>query len=147
MPSPSPIIIKSKKSAKADARANEVVIYTYDSFISEWGPGPELEKIFEEKTGLELTFVDCGDGVQLLSRAILEKNNVQADVILGIDNNTSIEDLTKICDSKMKRESELEDLKAEIRQYKEDIRNEIQKEIQKGNIVLIKYEDFIKNQM
>lgn len=80
---------KSKKSAKADARAKEVVVYTYDSFISEWGPGPEIEKMFEEKTGLELTWVDCGDGVQVLSRAVLEKNNVQADVILGLDNNIS----------------------------------------------------------
>ncbi len=76
----------SKKSSSS--RQNEVVVYTYDSFISEWGPGPEIEKAFEEKTGLNLEFVDCGDGVQVLSRAVLEKNNVQADVILGIDNNT-----------------------------------------------------------
>ena len=80
----------SKKSSAVDsARAKEVVVYTYDSFISEWGPGPELEKMFEEETGLELTFVDCGDGVQVLSRAMLEKDNVQADVILGLDNNIS----------------------------------------------------------
>jgi len=79
----------SKKSATNanDPRAKEVVVYTYDSFISEWGPGPEIEKMFEEKTGYELTWVDCGDGVQLLSRAVLEKDNVQADVILGLDNN------------------------------------------------------------
>lgn len=78
---------KSKKSSKKDARANEVVVYTYDSFVGEWGPGPEIQKLFEEKTGYKLTFVDCGDGVQVLSRAVLEKKNVQADVILGIDNN------------------------------------------------------------
>ncbi len=77
----------AKKSE--NARLNEVVVYTYDSFISEWGPGPELEKMFEEKTGLKLTFVDCGDGVQVLSRAILEKADVQADIILGLDNNIS----------------------------------------------------------
>lgn len=78
----------SKKSnASDDARSKEVVIYTYDSFISEWGPGPEIQKMFEEKTGLKITWVDCGDGVQVLSRAVLEKNNVQADVILGLDNN------------------------------------------------------------
>jgi len=80
---------KSKKSAKADKRANEVVVYTYDSFISEWGPGPEIQKLFEAKTGYKLTWVDCGDGVQVLSRAVLEKDNVQADVILGLDNNIS----------------------------------------------------------
>ncbi len=79
----------SKKSDKKLARAKEVVVYTYDSFISEWGPGPQIEELFEKETGLNLTFVDCGDGVQVLSRAVLEKNNVQADVILGLDNNIS----------------------------------------------------------
>lgn len=77
----------SKKSPADAERAKEVIVYTYDSFVSEWGPGPEIEELFEKKTGLNLTFVDCGDGVQLLSRAVLEKNNVTADVILGLDNN------------------------------------------------------------
>lgn len=77
----------SKKSPVSAERLNEVVVYTYDSFVSEWGPASELEKLFEAKTGLNLSFVDCGDGIQLLSRAVLEKDNVQADVILGLDNN------------------------------------------------------------
>lgn len=80
---------KKTQNTSDDPRAKEVVVYTYDSFISEWGPGVEIEKLFEAKTGYELTFVDCGDGVQVLSRAVLEKNNVQADVILGLDNNIS----------------------------------------------------------
>ncbi len=80
---------KSDSKNASDARAKEVVVYTYDSFISEWGPGVEIKEKFEAKTGLTLTFVDCGDGVEVLSRAILEKNNVQADVILGLDNNVS----------------------------------------------------------
>lgn len=79
----------NKNSNTDEARAKEVVVYTYDSFISEWGPGPEIEKLFEEATGYDLTFVDCGDGVQVLSRAVLEKDDVQADVILGLDNNIS----------------------------------------------------------
>lgn len=78
----------SKKSQKTvdETRLNEVIVYTYDSFVSEWGPGPEIERIFEQKTSYDLTFVDCGDGVQVLSRAVLEKNDVRADVILGLDN-------------------------------------------------------------
>lgn len=75
-----------KNNRKTNARLNEVVVYTYDSFVSEWGPGPEIEKLFEEKTGYDLTFVDCGGGVQVLSRTVLEKKNVRADVILGLDN-------------------------------------------------------------
>ena len=67
----------------------EITVYTYDSFISEWGPGPKIAEKFEKSSGIKVNFVDCGDGVQLLSRAILEKNNVQADIILGLDNNTA----------------------------------------------------------
>ncbi len=73
--------------AKKSSGHDKVVVYTYDSFMSEWGPGPELQKLFKEKTGLDVEFVDCGDGVQILSRAILEKNSPQADVLVGIDNN------------------------------------------------------------
>lgn len=78
---------ESKETVKDDPRKKEVVVYSYDSFVGEWGPGPELEKLFEQKTGLDLVFVDCGDAVQAYNRAVLEKDAVQADVIVGIDNN------------------------------------------------------------
>ncbi len=78
------------KNKNTDAkRLSEVVVYTYDSFLGEWGAGPQIEKLFEDKTGLNLTFVDCGDGLSLLNRATFEKKNVQADVILGLDNYTA----------------------------------------------------------
>lgn len=70
-------------------RPNEVVVYAYDSFLSEWGPGPEIKKRFEEKTGLTLTFVEGEDAVSLLSKAILEKDDPQADVLIGLDQNCS----------------------------------------------------------
>ncbi len=79
----------NKKEKVSDSRSKEVIVYTYDSFAGEWGPGPELQKRFEEKTGLKLTLVNCGDAVQALSRAILEKKEPKADVIVGIDNNTA----------------------------------------------------------
>ena len=78
-----------KSEAAKQNEPKEVTIYTYDSFVSEWGPGPAIAEAFEKATGIKANFVDCGDGVQLLSRAILEKDNVQADVILGLDNNTA----------------------------------------------------------
>ncbi len=79
----------SKKADISSSRANEVIVYTYDSFCSEWGPGSVIAEKFTAKTGMKVTYVDCGDGVQVLSRAVLEKNNVQCDVILGLDNNLS----------------------------------------------------------
>ena len=82
------LFAKGKKSTKADAaRLNEVIVYTYDSFCGEWGSGPEIAKRFEAKTGMKVTFIDCGDGVQILSKAQLEKKDPYADVLLGLDNN------------------------------------------------------------
>ena len=81
----------SKKTAADPARAKEVVVYTYDSFAGEWGPGPELIEKFQAASGYTLTLVDCGDAVQALNRAVLEKDSVQADVIIGIDNNLADE--------------------------------------------------------
>ena len=41
-------------------KAEKLTIYTYDSFVSEWGPGPIIEKQFEEtyQIDLELVAVD-----------------------------------------------------------------------------------------
>lgn len=77
----------SKKTDLAQAHANEVVVYTYDSFCGEWGAGQAIAKKFTEKTGINVTYVDCGDGVQILSRAVLEKSKPYADILLGLDNN------------------------------------------------------------
>ncbi len=77
------------KSSQTNAkRAKTVIIYTYDSFIAEWGPGPDLQKMFESKTGYKIEYVNCGDGAQILSKAILEKKNPESDILLGLDNNT-----------------------------------------------------------
>jgi len=69
------------------ARSNELVVYAYDSFTADWGPGPELVKLFEAKTGYKVTLISCGDAAQVLSRAVLEKKAPVADVLVGIDNN------------------------------------------------------------
>ena len=68
-------------------RSREVVVYAYDSFASDWGPGAELVKRFEEETGYKCTLVSAGDAVQVLTRAVLEKKAPQADVLIGIDGN------------------------------------------------------------
>lgn len=70
-----------------DQRLKQVIIYAYDSFSGEWGPGPEIARLFKEKTGMEVIFADCEDGGQVLSKAILEKKEPYADVVIGIDNN------------------------------------------------------------
>ena len=42
-----------------------LTIYTYDSFVSDWGPGPVIEANFEETCGCDLQFVAAGDGAAL----------------------------------------------------------------------------------
>lgn len=64
-----------------------LTVLTYDSFVSEWGPGPVVEAAFEETCGCDLRFVAAGDGAALLARAKLEGEGTEADVILGLDAN------------------------------------------------------------
>jgi thiamine transport system substrate-binding protein len=67
--------------------ARELIIWTYDSFTSEWGPGPEVEKRFFEERGIRIRWVAHGDAGALLSRLLLEGSAAQADIVLGLDQN------------------------------------------------------------
>jgi thiamine transport system substrate-binding protein len=62
-----------------------LTVLTYDSFTSEWGPGPAIEKAFEAECACDLKFVPAGDGAALLARIRLEGAASEADVVLGLD--------------------------------------------------------------
>ncbi|MBD2814725.1 thiamine ABC transporter substrate binding subunit [Xenorhabdus sp. Flor] len=64
-----------------------LTVYTYDSFASEWGPGPVIKKAFEAECDCELKLVALEDGVSLLNRIRMEGKKASADVVLGLDNN------------------------------------------------------------
>ena len=64
-----------------------LTIYTYDSFVSDWGPGPAIEEAFEATCACDLQFVAAGDGAALLSRVRLEGERSEADIVLGFDTN------------------------------------------------------------
>lgn len=67
------------------AETPELIVYTYDSFVSEWGPGPAVKEAFEAECSCTLTFVDAGDGAALLARLKLEGARTDADIVLGLD--------------------------------------------------------------
>ena len=67
--------------------AEKLTIYTYDSFVSEWGPGPIIEKIFEEKHNAVVEFVAVDSAATLLNKVILEGDTSRADIVLGLDMN------------------------------------------------------------
>ncbi|AUR00817.1 thiamine ABC transporter substrate binding subunit [Phaeobacter inhibens] len=71
----------------AYADTPELIVYTYDSFVSNWGPGPAVEKAFEATCGCDLKLVGAGDGAALLARVKLEGARSDADVVLGLDTN------------------------------------------------------------
>lgn len=65
-------------------------IYTYDSFASDWGPGPKIKANFEKECACEVNFVALDSSVGILSRAQLEGKSSQADVLLGLDLNLMV---------------------------------------------------------
>lgn len=74
-------------ASMAAADVPVLTVYTYDSFVSEWGPGPAIEKAFEAECGCDLRFVGQADGAALLARVQLEGAKSEADVVLGLDTN------------------------------------------------------------
>lgn len=69
------------------AETPNLVVYTYDSFVSDWGPGPAVKAAFEAECACTLEFVGAGDGAVLLARVQLEGARSRADVVLGLDTN------------------------------------------------------------
>lgn len=74
-------------ATSAVAETPILTVYTYDSFVADWGPGPAVEKAFEEVCGCDLQFVSAGDGAGLLAKLKLEGARTKADVVLGLDTN------------------------------------------------------------
>ncbi len=66
--------------------AETLTVYTYDSFVSDWGPGPQIKAAFEAECDCTLQFVSAGDGAAMLARLRLEGERTEADVVLGLDN-------------------------------------------------------------
>ena len=64
-----------------------LTVYTYDSFVSDWGPGPVIKEAFEAECACTVEFVAAGDGAALLSRLRLEGTRTEADIVLGLDTN------------------------------------------------------------
>lgn len=66
--------------------ARELVVYTYDSFVS-WGPALAIKERFEALfPGVNLVWVAVGDSSEMLSRLIaeLKLGETKADVFLGL---------------------------------------------------------------
>ncbi|MBW6516224.1 MAG: thiamine ABC transporter substrate-binding protein [Candidatus Cloacimonetes bacterium] len=76
---------KKEQSIRSSREANILKIYTYDSFVT-WGLADATIPLFEEKTGSKVIVESVGDAGNILNRLIMEKNNPQADIVIGLDN-------------------------------------------------------------
>ena len=86
-------VIATSAAAPAAQSADQptLTIYTYNSFVAEWGPGPALQKDFEATCGCKIAWVALEDGAALLSRLKLEGDRTEADLVLGLDTNLTVE--------------------------------------------------------
>jgi thiamine transport system substrate-binding protein len=81
------LIFSSCLKKQREDSPGPLVAYVYDSFASEWGPGPEIIRRFKADSGIEIQFVSLGDAGQVLARAVAEKEAPKADIIIGVDGN------------------------------------------------------------
>lgn len=79
--------ISLSSSALQAADDKTLNVYTYDSFASDWGPGPKIKANFEKECACTLNFVTLDSSVGILSRVQLEGSSSKADVLLGLDLN------------------------------------------------------------
>jgi thiamine transport system substrate-binding protein len=78
-------------TATAVGAEQRLVVYTYESFVADWGPGPAIKEAFEAECDCTLELVGVQDGVAILTRLRLEGANSRADVALGLDQNLIVE--------------------------------------------------------
>ncbi len=71
----------------AVAADKTLTVYTYESFITEWGPGAKVAEAFEKTCECKVNYVGVADGVELLTRLKLEGEASKADIVLGLDTN------------------------------------------------------------
>lgn len=80
------IVLLLAGCAQNSQQSDELVIYTYDSMVSEYGLGPKVVPKFEAQCNCKVKMLAKGDAGQVLTTLILEKDNPKADIVIGIDN-------------------------------------------------------------
>jgi len=84
-------VVATCATSAASADKPTLTIYTYNSFVAEWGPGPAIQPLFEAQCQCTIEWVSLEDGAALLSRLKLEGDKTPADIVLGLDTNLTVE--------------------------------------------------------
>ncbi len=75
------------QASEINAESNSLVIYTYETLLND--PGYDFVSAYASYSGIseeEINVVYMEDANAILSKAILEKDNPSADVLIGLDN-------------------------------------------------------------
>lgn len=67
------------------AEKPHLTVYTYDSFIADWGPGPRIKAAFEAQCSCIIDYVAADSSTGILNRIRLEGESSKADIVLGLD--------------------------------------------------------------
>ncbi|MCK9547050.1 MAG: thiamine ABC transporter substrate-binding protein [Sphaerochaeta sp.] len=65
-------------------RQEPLVVYAYDAFTGDWGPGPALVAEYEARFGTAIKLVGSGDAISMMNRLMAEGKSTPADVVVGI---------------------------------------------------------------
>jgi thiamine transport system substrate-binding protein len=70
----------------SDNSSPSLKVYSYSSFQSHYGPGPEIVKAFEKQCYCNVSLVNAGDAGLLLQKLSLDAKS--PDVVIGLDQHT-----------------------------------------------------------
>ena len=85
------VVLLLTTSSNLFAEDKKLTIYTYDSFAAEWGPGPAIKDAFERNCNCTIEFVATSNAATLLTKIKLEGSQSKADIVLGFDQNFTLE--------------------------------------------------------
>jgi thiamine transport system substrate-binding protein len=74
-------------ASAAAAQDKTLTVYTYGSFLEDWGPGPAVTAAYEAHCQCKIDWVAVDSSIGILSRLQLEGDRSTADVALGLDMN------------------------------------------------------------
>lgn len=78
-------VVLKKGNQSAEESRPALRIFASSSFISQWGPGPQLKEIFEKTCECRVDLLDNADATIMIQRLKSEGRTGGADLVLGLD--------------------------------------------------------------
>jgi len=66
-------------------QAKALRVMSYSSFINQWGAGPEVARLFEQKTGIPIQWINAGNAGLIIERLKFKRETDLPDIVVGLD--------------------------------------------------------------